>query len=146
MQATQAESAIGTNATSWSREDAAEWARALYDEHVDRKDAAGFAAAFTDDATLQFGNNPPLAGRAAIESAIAGFFTAMVSLRHELVRLSLDGRTLFLEARVTYTRHDGGVVTVPAMTVFDTTATSAGRRAERCRIYVDLAPLFAPGA
>ena len=145
MQATQAESTIGSSGTSWSREAAAEWARALYEGHVDHKDATGFAAAFTDEAELQFGNNPPLAGRAAIESAIAGFFTAMVALRHETVRLSIDGDTLFLEARVTYTRHDGGVVTVPAMTVFDMTDTPAGRRAERCRIYVDLAPLFAPG-
>ena len=131
------------SATEWSRSEIERWARDLYENHVDHKDAAGFAAVFTDDAQLQFGNNPPLAGRAAIETAIAHFFTAMVALRHEFVRISRDDDTLFLEATVTYARHDGGMVTVPAMTVFDMTDAAGGRLASRCRIYVDLAPLFA---
>ena len=94
------------------------WARTLYANHVDRKDAAGFAAVFTPDAWLRFGNNPPLKGPEAIREAIAGFFQAFVSLSHESKGTFLDGDTLFLEAVVTYQRHDGQRVSVPAMTVF----------------------------
>ena len=63
---------------------------------------------------------------------------------HEFDAIVSSGSTLFLQATVTYTRHDGGVVTVPAMTVFDMTGGAGGRPlAHRCQIYVDLAPLFA---
>ena len=127
----------------WTEAAADAWARELYTK-VDRKDAAAFAAVFADDGSLRFGNNDPIAGRKNIETGIAQFFTAMISLQHEFVRTTLHRNLLFLEASVTYTRHDKKVVTVPAMTVF-TMADRGGRPvAERCNIYVDLAPLFAP--
>ena len=129
---------------TWTRDAAEAWARELYDNAVDRKDAAGFAAVFTEDATLRFGNNEPLVGREAIEAAIAGFFTAMQTLRHQPMRTTATGNLLFLEAFVTYLRHDGGEVTVPAMTVFEMAEMHATPLARRCNIYVDLAPLFAP--
>ena len=68
----------------------------------------------------------------------------MVSLRHEFVAISCDENTIFLEANVTYTRHDGSVVTVPAMSVFVVNETGGDLVATTCRIYVDLGPLFAP--
>ena len=129
---------------SWKQADATAWARDLYEKHVDRKDAAGFAAVFADDATLRFGNNPTLTGTKAIEQAIAGFFTAMKALRHETKKVTVHENMMFLEAFVTYDRHDGQKVTVPAMTVYEMTDTPKGKKAKDCRIYVDLAPLFAP--
>jgi ketosteroid isomerase-like protein len=130
--------------STWTRQAAEAWARDLYDNAVDRKNAAGFAAAFTDDARLAFGNNEPLVGRRNIEAAIAGFFTAMQSLQHESVRTTVAGNLLFLEAKVTYLRHDGASVTVPAMTVYEMAEMQDTPRARQCNIYVDLAPLFAP--
>jgi hypothetical protein len=121
---------------------AATWARKLYSESVDRKDAAGFAAVFTETGTLRFGNNHALVGRGQIESAIAQFFEAMETLQHEFVAISCDRKTIFLEAKVTYKRHDGGTITVPAMTVFVMEDTSESFEATDCRIYVDLTPLF----
>jgi ketosteroid isomerase-like protein len=129
---------------AWTRDAAQAWARDLYDHAVDKKDAAGFAAAFTEDATLSFGNNEPLVGRANIEAAIAGFFMAMQSLRHEPMRTTATGNLLFLEATVTYLRHDGASVSVPAMTVYEMAEMTGTPLARRCNIYVDLAPLFAP--
>lgn len=130
--------------SSLSHTKAESWARALYRDSVDRKDAAGFAAAFAEDGTLRFGNEPALIGRPQIEHAIAQFFQSMVSLRHEFTAISCDGKTIFLEALVTYTRHDGAVVTVPAMTVFETAGIDDYFVVKECRIYVDLQPLFAP--
>lgn len=127
----------------WTPAAAAAWARELY-TRVDRKDAPGFADAFTENGWLRFGNNDPLVGRAAIEAAIAGFFTVMATLTHDFVRITMHEKLLFLEASVTYKRHDGGVVTVPAMTVFQMSGREGRPVAERCNIYVDLAPLFAP--
>ncbi|MGH7938788.1 MAG: nuclear transport factor 2 family protein [Bryobacteraceae bacterium] len=130
--------------TSISQSKAESWARALYADAVDQKNAAGFAAVFDENATLRFGNNEPLVGRSQIESAIAQFFQAMVSLRHEFAAISRDENTIFLQANVTYTRHDGKVVTVPAMTVFVVNERDGDLVATACRIYVDLSPLFAP--
>lgn len=127
----------------WTTQAAEAWARELYTK-VDRKDAAGFAAVFAEDGWLRFGNNDPITGRENIEAAIAGFFTVMIDLRHEFVRITLHENLLFLEASVTYTRHDRVVVTVPAMTVFQMRERGGKRVAERCNIYVDLTPLFAP--
>jgi ketosteroid isomerase-like protein len=127
-------------------EDIFAWARDLYAESVDHKDAAGFAAAFTPDAWLRFGNADTLVGREAIREAIAHFFTAFAELRHQSRGAFLDGDTLVLEAVVTYTRHDERQVTIPAVTIFRLAGTNAAGRpvADQCRIYVDLAPLFAP--
>ena len=137
--------------TAPSRTAVLAWAHDLYANVVDHKDAAGFAAAFTADAWLRFGNNPQLDGRDAIQGAIAHFFTAMVSLRHESKGTFYEGNTLILEAVVTYTRHDGGIVSVPAVTIFriagvEQRGSELRPVADQCRIYVDLAPLFAPSA
>jgi hypothetical protein len=128
------------------REDVERWADRLYSEQVDHKSADGFAAVFTSDGTLQFGNNPQLVGRDAIRTAIAQFFSAFETLRHHSGRTWLDGDTVILEAVVTYRRHDAQQVTVPAVTVFHLTRDSDPKNplADACRIYVDLTPLFAP--
>lgn len=120
------------------------WANALYSEGVDNKDADAFAAAFTEEAWLRFGNNEPIVGRDNIRDAIAGFFTMFASLSHEPIGTTWSDGTLVLEANVTYTLHKGGTVTVPACTIFRMSEQGGGKPlARRCQIYVDLSPLFA---
>ena len=120
------------------------WADKLYSEGVDNKDANAFANAFTEDGWLRFGNNPVINGKDAIREAIAQFFTVFASLSHESAGTTLsDDGTLVLEARVSYTLHQGGTVIVPACTIFGMKADSTVPLAESCRIYVDLNPLFA---
>lgn len=129
-----------------SRDVVMRWARDLYTNAVDRKDAAGFAAAFATDGWVQFGNWPRTEGREAITAAIAQFFDGFTSLAHTSVGNWLDGRTLVLEAEVTYVRHDGGTVTVPACTIFRLAkepSDEGAPQARECRIYVDLTPLYA---
>ncbi len=129
-----------------SREKVMRWADDLYANAVDRKDAAGFAAAFVPDGWVQFGNWPRTQGREAITEAIANFFSGFQSLSHRSVGQWLDRRTLVLEAEVTYLRHDGGTVTVPATTIFrlaPDVGDNGNPQASECRIYVDLTPLYA---
>ena len=130
-----------------TREAVMRWAEDLYANAVDKKDAAGFAAAFAPDGWVQFGNWPRTSGREAITAAIAQFFGGFQSLKHKSVGNWLDGRALVLEAEVTYLRHDGGTVTVPACTIFRLASSLSDEgtaQAKECRIYVDLTPLYAP--
>lgn len=133
--------------------DVLRWAENLYQQHVDNKDAVGFAAAFTEDGWLRFANAPVIRGREAIRVAIEQFFSSFVDLRHTSRGAWLVDDTLFLEATVTYTRHDKRQVSVPAMTVFRIAGAIEGQHgepprpvADECRIYVDLTPLYAPVA
>ena len=130
--------------TSYSREEMISWSDKLYSEGVDRKDAGVFANAFTADGWVRFGNNEQLVGRDAIRESIAGFFSMFASLSHESTYTTWADDTLVLEARVTYTLHHGGTVTVPACTIFLMAGGDNGEpKASECRIYVDLSPLFA---
>jgi hypothetical protein len=129
-----------------SREAVMRWADDLYRNAVDHKDAAGFAAAFAPDGWVQFGNWPRTTGREAITAAIAQFFAGFQSLSHKSAGQWLDRGTLVLEAEVTYLRHDGATVTVPAATIFRLAAEPSAEgmpQAKECRIYVDLTPLYA---
>lgn len=131
-----------------SRDLVMRWADDLYRNAVDQKDAAGFAAAFAPDGWVQFGNWPRTTGRDAITAAIAQFFAGFQSLAHKSAGRWLDAGTLVLEAEVTYVRHDGGTVTVPAATIFRLAQELSAERmpqAKECRIYVDLMPLYASG-
>lgn len=74
------------------------WADRLYSEAVDRKDADGFAAVFTDDAWMRFDNDDPITGRENIRQAIAGFFTLFQALKHESTGTTWCGGTLVIEA------------------------------------------------
>ena len=122
---------------------AIEWIRKLYDGAVDRMDAAGFAAVFTDDAWMRFGNADPIIGREAIESAIAQFFTMIAGLKHTTTGIWSQQDAVIYEATVTYTRHDGRTVQVPAVTIFRLRKSATGPVAHRVQMFVDLAPLFA---
>jgi hypothetical protein len=134
-----------TTSTAPSLAEVTAWAQKLYSEGVDKRDAKKFADAFVEGGTCRFGNNPELVGRDAIEEAITGFFTVMAGVQHSSAGTHYAGRTLVLEANVTYTLHQGGTVSVPACTIF-TMAEVSPPKAESCRIYVDLAPLFSAAA
>ena len=130
--------------TAYTREEMISWSDRLYSEGVDRKDAGVFANAFAPDGWVRFGNNEALVGRDAIRESIAGFFTMFASLSHESTYTTWADDTLVLEARVTYTLHRGGAVSVPACTIFRMAGRENGDpKASECRIYVDLSPLFA---
>jgi ketosteroid isomerase-like protein len=118
-------------------------ARSFADEMfavVDRLDADAFATYYAEDAVLRFGNAEPVRGRDAIRQTFADFFATLDGLRHDMQHHFYADDTHLAEAHVTYTRRDGSLVTVPAMSVFHRRPDGL---IDSYRIYVDLAPLFA---
>ena len=122
------------------RPDRAWWERVL--AVVDAGDAAGFVDLLTPDAEFRFGNSPAIIGADAIRSAVAGFFAAIASSRHELLDVWNDAATVVCEGVVTYTRHNGSFLSVPFANVFEL----KGDKIASYRIYIDNSALFAdPG-
>jgi ketosteroid isomerase-like protein len=109
---------------------------------IDAGDAAGFVAFLTPDAQFHFGNAPVVVGHEAIHAAAAGFFSAIASSRHELLRTWNGAATAVCEGEVTYTRHDSSVIRVPFANVFEL----RGDKIAAYRIYIDNSSLFAASA
>ncbi len=93
----------------------------------------------TPDARFRFGNAPVVVGREAIRAAVAGFFAAIASSRHQLLATWNGSGTAVCEGKVTYTRHDGSMVSVPFANVFEL----RGDKIAAYRIYIDNSSLFA---
>jgi ketosteroid isomerase-like protein len=112
---------------------------------VDAMDAATLAKAFTEDGTFRFGNNPPAVGREQIEQNASGFFAMIGGLSHEITGVWsgtwAGGDVKSVEAEVTYTRQDG-TRTQPVPCV--STMRLEGDQIKDYRIFIDVAPVFAP--
>jgi ketosteroid isomerase-like protein len=106
---------------------------------IDSMDAQAFASNLSENCVLRYANNEEVTGRDAIEAAIAGFYGTIKGLRHEPRNEWTVGDTTILQFDVTYTRHDGGQVTVPAVSIVRTD----GELVDDYRIYVDLTPVYA---
>jgi ketosteroid isomerase-like protein len=119
--------------------DRAWWERVL--AVIDAGDAAGFVDFLTPDAQFRFGNAPVVVGHDAIQAVVAGFFAAIESTRHRLLRTWNGSATAVCEGEVTYTRHDGSTLSVPFANAFEL----RGDRIAAYRIYVDISSLFSGG-
>ena len=106
---------------------------------IDAMDTEGFLGFIAPQGEFRFGSSPPVRGHAGIRAAVDSFFASFASLRHELRRVIADGNTVVCEGQVTYTRHDGSVITLPFCNVFETDDGLISLY----RIYIDVAPLYA---
>ncbi len=108
---------------------------------VDAKDAPAFAACLTSDAVFRYANAPLVTGPDAIRDAVAQFFGAVHSLRHDLLALWTLDDMVFCKGEVRYVRHDGS--NAGPFPFFNLFRLDGGKIAEYL-IYVDISPLFAP--
>jgi hypothetical protein len=108
---------------------------------IDSMDGHRFASNLSEDCVLRYANNPEVHGREAVATAIDAFYATIGGLRHRPVNEWTVGETTILQFEVTYTRLDGGEVTVPAVSIM----RGGGDLIDDYRIYVDLAPVYAPG-
>ncbi|HEV7864199.1 MAG TPA: nuclear transport factor 2 family protein [Acidimicrobiia bacterium] len=111
---------------------------------VDARDASTVAKAFAEDGTFRFGNTEAAVGREQIERNMAGFFSMIGGLSHDIIGVWsgfwAGGAVTSVEAEVTYTRQDGSRTEPLPVT---STLRLDGDQIKDYRIFMDLAPLFA---
>ncbi|MDH3614419.1 MAG: nuclear transport factor 2 family protein [Gammaproteobacteria bacterium] len=106
---------------------------------IDAMDTESFLSFIHEDATFRFGSAVPVKGHAAIGAAVEGFFASFAKLRHVLKRQVAEGNAVVCEGEVTYTRHDGSIITLPFANVFEVDDGLISLY----RIYIDIGPLYA---
>jgi ketosteroid isomerase-like protein len=112
---------------------------------IDAMDASTVAKAFAEDGTFRFGNTQTAVGREQVEASMTGFFALIGGLRHEITGVWSGtwegGEVTSVEAEVTYTRQDGSRTQPLPVT---STLRRDGDQIKDYRIFMDVAPLFAP--
>ena len=108
---------------------------------IDSMEPERFAQHLSQDATMRFGNAPPVRGRDAIRDAWASFCETLDGVHHDIIEQWHAGDATIVEASVSYTRKDQSVVTVPVATIY----RARDELIDDYRIFIDLAPLFAEG-
>jgi hypothetical protein len=86
---------------------------------LDAFDAKTFASFLTDEAIFVFGNAKPVKGKQTIHDVVAGFFTSIQAIRHDLLESWTLPETVICRGVVTYTRHSGTQLSVPFANVFN---------------------------
>ncbi len=114
-----------------------DWIKEYYDD-VDAMALERWLSHHTDDVVVRFGNNPPAQGKTEVGEAIAGFWSTIGGLRHDIKAAHRAGDTVALEVDVTYERTDGASVTVPCASVLH----RRGELVDSLNVYIDLAPVY----
>jgi ketosteroid isomerase-like protein len=106
---------------------------------IDSMEPERFTAHLAEDVTMRFGNADPVKGRAAVHEVWASFCDGIDGVSHAPLRRWESAEGTVAEADVTYTRKDGGTVTVPVVTIY----REGDGGIDDYRVFIDLAPLFA---
>jgi hypothetical protein len=106
---------------------------------VDEMRLDDFAALFTADGTMTFGNGEPTVGPVAVRAALGDFYRILSGVRHEVKGAWIVGDVSINEAVVHYTMTDCSVVPIPVTSIL----RWEGDRVRDWRIYMDVAPVFA---
>ena len=93
------------------------WVPSLF-QALDASDADMFASFLTDDGVFVFGNAEPVRGKQAIRDVVAGFFTTIKAIRHDLIETWTLPEAVICQGTVTYTRHSGSQLRVPFANIF----------------------------
>ena len=115
-----------------------EWAYELF-KTIDSMDAGKFSGFFTENARFRFGNAEPVTGRDNIKEMVAGFYSSINALSHDVTEMVEQGDRLVCRGEVTYTRKDSRKVTYPFMNYY----RLDGDLAADYQIYVDASGLYA---
>jgi hypothetical protein len=112
---------------------------------VDALDAAAFAHRFAEDGSFRFANALPVVGRRQIEESVAGFFSILGGIRHDIVGVWSGawegGDVTSVETLVVYTRQDATLTDPIAAT---STLRMQGGLIKDFRTFADISPLFTP--
>ena len=106
---------------------------------VDAMNADTFVAHLTPDGRFQFGNGEPTIGQQATRDYVAGFFSSINGLRHQVIGIFQQENVITVELSIDYTRKDGKVVTLPCANIF----RMEGPLVRDYRVFMDVTPIFA---
>jgi hypothetical protein len=106
---------------------------------VDEMRLDDFAALFTPDGSMTFGNGEPTVGGDACKVALGAFYQLLRGVRHQVLGAWIVDDVSINEAIVHYTMRDDSVVSLPATSIL----RWDGDRVREWRIYMDAAPAFA---
>ncbi len=113
------------------------WVNALLDS-IDDQDADAFVANLTDDCRFRCGNDEPLTGTDAVRDAVARFFAATGTVRHEHTRTWVHTDSIICQFELVVTLGDSDAeILIPAAAILYTD----GDLAAECLIYADLTPV-----
>ena len=105
---------------------------------IDQFDTKSFADFLHEQAEFRFGNMPVVKGKNAIFEFVAGFFQAIKAIKHTNLEIwELEG-IRFVNANVTYTRHNGSILTVN----FSNTFKLKENKIKDYLIFIDNSALF----
>ena len=107
-------------------------------QSIDAKNADAFAALIAPDGEFCFANLPPVVGRDAVREFVTGFFASIASVSHVVEASWQVADALICQGRVSYTRHNGSVLTVPFANVMRTSPSGF----TRYQIYADTSALY----
>lgn len=107
---------------------------------IDNKDTESFSTFLAEDCSFRFGNMPVVQGVDGISEFVGGFFESIRSLRHELSDIWSVADGIICHGIVSYTRHDGSILTVPFSNIFK---TSDGK-VQDYMIFADTSQLYTP--
>ncbi|MBU8809829.1 hypothetical protein KL953_13125 [Mycolicibacterium goodii] len=107
---------------------------------VDAMDLQSLGDLFSERGSLVFANRPALVGTDEIRHGVGCFYDSIAGLQHTIVNEWTVGADTIIELSVTYRRHDGGEVTIPAATMWHVDPSG---RFDSYRVYFDLAPVYA---
>ena len=119
-----------------------EWYLA-YLQAIDTKNIEVYGIFLADDCVMQFNNNAPVQGKAAIVQFLSDYWTSFDSLEHDLLNIYGTDSSFVLEALNHYKRNDGQAITIRAVALSDRNKNGL---VTSVRFYTDTTPLFAPNA
>jgi hypothetical protein len=80
---------------------------------IDAKDSRAFLSFLAPSCVFRFGNMAPAEGKQNIEMSVNYFFDSIESLVHEIFDVWDIPQGIVCHGRVSYTRKDGSVLTIP---------------------------------
>jgi ketosteroid isomerase-like protein len=104
---------------------------------VDGRDAAGFCAHLTEDATFRWGAQDPVTGNRAVQDYVNAFLDMFDGTRHHIVETLEAGDVRVVRGEVTYLMKDGREIPTPFCNVFH----MHGDRIRDYLIHIDPSPL-----
>jgi len=116
-----------------------QWLKSLFIS-IDNKDTNAFIGHLSEDCVFRFGNMPTVSGSEAISQVVGGFFDSIKSVSHTIIESWSTAEQITCHGMVTYTRIDGGLLTVPFANIMKMKIGSS--LADEYLIFADTSALY----